>query len=570
MKKLFTLLVLFVFTIQNIFAAGCPPDVAAISQISLPYSYSGTTCGFNNNYANAGMCGQTLYGPGDDFLFQLNITIAPATYNIAIGGAGTYKSVSVFSGCPSPTNNPTNCVGTMFTTGFSTTGAGNFTFPSVGTYYIMVDEWPAPQCGAFTLNISPPPTCPGGLGTGVINVPALPYASGAGTTCGAGDDLISANVSACGSTSYFTGEDQVFRFTPTASGNVTITLTSGGSYTGLMLYDGCPFTANCIGSSQDFNGSKSLVACVNAGTTYYLVLDSWTTPVCNAYSNLTISAPGAITGNDFCASPSPIISGAGNLNGVTTGYTPDQPGNVSSVFCGSIENNQWYSFVATATSHTFSFTTSGCTNGWGIQAQVFSVTTTGAPCISCNSFTSMGTCYNPGTTTAGSTTASGLTIGQTYYLMIDGNAGDVCNFALSNWGATTLPLNLLSFNGKSFGDYNKLEWIVASDKNTNFYIIEKSIDGFTFNEINRIKSISNFYRYTYSIADKSSANIEYYRLIQVTYNGEKNYSDIISIEKSKNNSSIKKIVNMLGQEVDVNYVGLKVLIFEDGTIIKTY
>jgi hypothetical protein len=133
------------------------------------------------------------------------------------------------------------------------------------------------------------------MGTGVINVPALPYSSGSGTTCGAGNEITNLNAVTCGSSSYFTGEDQVFVFTPTASGTININLTSSGSWTGLMLYQGCPVggcgvtPGTCIAYSQSSSGSKTLCANVTAGQTYYLVLDSWASPTCNAYSNLTIS-----------------------------------------------------------------------------------------------------------------------------------------------------------------------------------------------------------------------------------------------------------------------------------------
>lgn len=142
-------------------------------------------------------------------------------------------------------------------------------------------------------NISLTSNLPGAcaLGTGGTVIGSLPYASGAGTTCGAVDDFTSSNVTACGSTSYLTGEDRVWQFTPTASGDITITLTSAGSYTGLMLYNGCPSCGTCVANAQSSTGDKTMCATVVAGQTYYLILDSWASPTCNAYSNLQITAP---------------------------------------------------------------------------------------------------------------------------------------------------------------------------------------------------------------------------------------------------------------------------------------
>src|SRR6185295_17257876 len=106
-------------------------------------------------------------------------------------------------------------------------------------------------------------SCASLLGTGVTNVASLPYNSGAGTTCGAGDDLTMSNISVCGDPYYTTSEDKVWVFTPAASGMINITLSSPLGYdTGLMLYSGCPVTtcsgsATCVGYAQDYLGDKS-------------------------------------------------------------------------------------------------------------------------------------------------------------------------------------------------------------------------------------------------------------------------------------------------------------------------
>jgi len=136
-----------------------------------------------------------------------------------------------------------------------------------------------------------PSGCP--LGTGVTNIASLPYSSGSGTTCGQVNDFTSTNTTACGSTSYLGGEDRVWVFTPTASGDITITLTSSGSYTGLMLYQGCPNCGTCIAYAQSSTGNKTMCAYVIAGQTYYLILDSYPLPTCNAYTDLSITSPSA-------------------------------------------------------------------------------------------------------------------------------------------------------------------------------------------------------------------------------------------------------------------------------------
>lgn len=120
----------------------------------------------------------------------------------------------------------------------------------------------------------------------------LPYTAAGQTTCGQGNDITSANVtSICGSGSYYGGEDVVYSFVPTISGQISMSLTSTGSFTGLMLYNGCPLSGGtCVGNSQSSTGSKSFCANVTAGVTYYLIVDSWPSPTCNPY-NISISSP---------------------------------------------------------------------------------------------------------------------------------------------------------------------------------------------------------------------------------------------------------------------------------------
>lgn len=205
------------------------------------------------------------------------------------------------------------------------------------------------------------PSC--SLGTGVTNVPSLPYSSGAGTTCGAVNDLTSSNTVTCGSTSYLGGEDRVWIFTPTTSGAITINLTSSGSWTGLMLYNECPLTAancsgtsSCIAQTQNSTGSKYLCFNATAGTTYYLVLDSYPSPDCNAYTNLTISAP--------VPPPSMTCTLAGTYSVSTITHSPDNlstpnlsgftddifypGGSISTGFDFCLNGNQYQNFLISA------------------------------------------------------------------------------------------------------------------------------------------------------------------------------------------------------------------------------
>jgi hypothetical protein len=280
---------------------------------------------------------------------------------------------------------------------------------------------------SFTTAANPGTICPGLLGTGVISVASLPYASGAGTTAGAGNDLTSANTTTCGSNSYLTGNDQVFYFTPTSSGTITINLTSTGSYTGLMLYDGCPLSTatcgaapgTCVGSATSSTGNKTLNACVVAGTTYYLILDSYAAPASNAYSNLTISAvtPLTVASNDLpCSANSLTLGVTENGNNSCTGSASEP--NAPSCWTSGTRNTVWYSFVAPASGQVSIRTLLGSLINTQIavyQGACGSLSQVSPNSSSCND--NMTGC---GSTEASQVTLTGLTSGNTYYVVVDG------------------------------------------------------------------------------------------------------------------------------------------------------
>ncbi len=176
-------------------------------------------------------------------------------------------------------------------------------------------------------------TCPGSLGTSV-NIASLPYNGTSLTTCGAGNEITSSNVTICGSSSYYGGEDLVFIFTPAVSGSITISLTSSSSWIGMMLYNGCPFTGQggtCVGNVQSSSGSKTLAVSLTSGVTYYLVVDTWPSPTCIPIFDLSIPAPAVggpcpdITALSCGTAVSATSSGSGIWNVTACGFsTPGQ------------------------------------------------------------------------------------------------------------------------------------------------------------------------------------------------------------------------------------------------------
>ena len=121
-----------------------------------------------------------------------------------------------------------------------------------------------------------------------------------------------------------------------------------------------------------------------------------------------------------------------------------------------------------------------------------------------------------------------------------------------------LPVNLVSFSAEIVKESIQLNWETASEIDNDYFSIEKSTDGISFEEIEKIAGNGNSnVPINYSFIDENPHNgISYYRLKQVDFNGAYEYSAIVSanFEKETDNgfvilngnlssSSLKMIVN---------------------------
>ena len=139
--------------------SSCFVPVVVTLPVELPYSdLAQTTCGMIDDYDQTGM---GYYDGGEDIIYEVTVT-EDVTVDITMDpGTSTWSGIGVFDGCPD--------VGTLLysVTGSSATpreleGVGLV----AGTYYIMIDTWPSPECiPSFDLTIVDSAcdiVCPGG------------------------------------------------------------------------------------------------------------------------------------------------------------------------------------------------------------------------------------------------------------------------------------------------------------------------------------------------------------------------------------------------------------------------
>ncbi len=253
-----------------------------------------------------------------------------------------------------------------------------------------------------------------------------------------------AGVTAPGCASY-SGQDVWYSVVVPAGGVLNIdsntgTMTDGGmaAYTGTC---GALTLLACDDDSSP-NGLMpylSLTGLTPGSTLFLRVWDygggTGTFSICVVAPPPAPSCSGNPPAGNTCATATPICDLNGYCGSTASTYTADYWAQLNTAFCGSIENNSFISFVASATTISFNVWVTSSTMGYGIQIFIYSA-------VNCSGAVTSYTCWNPGTVPSGPTTisASGLTVGNTYYIMIDGNSGDVCNYIIGANSGISVPV----------------------------------------------------------------------------------------------------------------------------------
>ncbi|MBN2777206.1 MAG: hypothetical protein JXR36_06175 [Bacteroidales bacterium] len=298
----------------------------------------------------------------------------------------------------------------------TTTGATVIASPNVTTTYTVTGtNGSCTNTEEITITVTYPCS---GLGTGHTPISSLPF-NETSTTCGGVDDITSSNAIVCSSSSYYTGEDVVYSFTPSIDGLVTIDLTSTGTFTGIMLYEGCPMNGqggSCLAYRQSSAGNESLCINLQQDITYYLVIDSYDSPDCNPYT-INISAPDPVgVENDFPCAATPIAIGGLQAGDNSCSSGTDEPTSASCWTTGTL-NTVWYSFDAPASGSVKIRTTLGTLTATQIAVYQGNCDNLTIVANSCNT-DATGVCS--GSTQNSSIELTGLTSGNTYYIRIDG------------------------------------------------------------------------------------------------------------------------------------------------------
>jgi hypothetical protein len=368
------------------------------------------------------------------------------------------------------------------------------------------------------------------------------------------------------------------QFTPTTSA-VTINFTSTGINTADVAFitngAACPDPA--YASACPAIGSLCIVNCNTSvgagnlsitqtglviGATYYILIES-TNANAGTFNICVITNPcgngiqdGAETGvdcgggtcapcpatNDDCSdaidmtlnNTEAIGSGAGNTCTQTICtdaatedcYIVDPPGPGCTLYsymsCGSVENNTWYTYTPSSTGvYNFALQNQICSNGNGMQLWLGTL-----PSACNNNASTYNEIYCQSSATPSDINyATTLTAGVTYYITLDGWAGDNCTFDFGVYSSNPLPVKLSYFNAKHDNGIVNLEWVTETEINNDYFTIERAKDNLNYEAIATITGAGNSNttkRYARNDAGLQSG-IYYYRLKQTDFDGQSKF-----------------------------------------------
>jgi hypothetical protein len=141
---------------------------------------------------------------------------------------------------------------------------------------------------------------------------------------------------------------------------------------------------------------------------------------------------------------------------------------------------------------------------------------------------------------------------------------DIASFTITC--SAVMPVELLSFTGKSISDHNELAWQIASETNCDHYSVEISQDGKEYSEVGKVSANGS---YEYKLRDYDYLpGINYYRLSQTDNDGTRTVLDVITIDNRIEAGEIVSVVNLLGQPCSIDAPGIVVVQYGNGTVIK--
>jgi hypothetical protein len=142
-------------------------------------------------------------------------------------------------------------------------------------------------------------------------------------------------------------------------------------------------------------------------------------------------------------------------------------------------------------------------------------------------------------------------INANHIISVEFEAGNDYYTPLSD--CSTIPVELFQFDAKPKDKTVVLTWATASEKDNDFFEVERSADGKNFEFIGKVKGLgTTTRRNNYEWWDKMPiSGVNYYRLRQVDFNGKTDYSRVVTVQMGHQNQVLKVFPTLFENNISV-------------------
>ena len=121
-----------------------------------------------------------------------------------------------------------------------------------------------------------------------------------------------------------------------------------------------------------------------------------------------------------------------------------------------------------------------------------------------------------------------------------------------------LPIDLLKFVAKCNDGKIEISWETSSEKNNDYFTVEKSIDAINYDPLQIVNGAGNSNSLLhYNVTDENSIDgYVFYKLKQTDFDGKSSYSDKIAVNCSWSSFSILSLFNS-GNELNIVFTGIE-------------
>lgn len=136
----------------------------------------------------------------------------------------------------------------------------------------------------------------------------------------------------------------------------------------------------------------------------------------------------------------------------------------------------------------------------------------------------------------------------------------VATFTITN--NCVLPVELKDYTAVYTGNYTNVKWSTASEKNAEYFTIERSVDGINYILLEKVMAEgTSSSQKNYNIKDYSpnKKGTNYYRLKQFDVDGKEKFSKVVTVDINEQVLEVKLIPNPTATDLDVelsdNFIG---------------